>query len=124
MSLSLRSVLSLSLSDQFFLSLMHTHSLSYSLTQVMEFFPHGDLRRNLRAFRAARFELTTAEQCDMGAQVAQGMAYIHKNRVVHRDLAARNVLLGDRGRVVIADFGHARHYTPDLHGQVVIQLLF
>lgn len=41
-------------------------------------------------------------------QIACGMAYLEKKGLVHRDLAARNVLVQNRHKVKISDFGLAK----------------
>jgi serine/threonine protein kinase len=42
-----------------------------------------------------------------GCQIANAMLYLEKKNVVHRDLTASNVLIDARGRIRVADFGHA-----------------
>lgn len=46
-------------------------------------------------------------------QIAKGMAYLEKIRLVHRDLAARNVLVHTMSTVKITDFGLAQLLRSD-----------
>ncbi|KAF2261169.1 Pkinase-domain-containing protein [Lojkania enalia] len=43
-------------------------------------------------------------------QLFRGLRYLHDNHILHRDMKAANLLINNRGRLQIADFGLARHY--------------
>ncbi|KAL4221059.1 hypothetical protein ACF0H5_019321 [Mactra antiquata] len=46
--------------------------------------------------------------CDFAQQISDGMSYLESKRLIHRDLAARNILVFNKGRVKISDFGLSR----------------
>lgn len=46
-------------------------------------------------------------------QILEGLAYMHKNRLLHRDIKGGNILISDEGIVKLADFGLARDMIPD-----------
>lgn len=51
---------------------------------------------------------TTDELIDLAVQIADGLEHAHEHGVVHRDLKPGNILVDERGRVRILDFGIAR----------------
>lgn len=51
---------------------------------------------------------TTDDLIDLAIQIADGLQHAHEAGVIHRDLKPSNILVDDRGRVRVLDFGIAR----------------
>ena len=80
----------------------------YIVTELMK---HGNLLDYL--IKGEGQHLKLPELIDIGAQVANGMAYLESQHCIHRDLAARNVLVGEEN-VKVGDFGLAHLVTYEL----------
>lgn len=52
--------------------------------------------------------LPTQEVLRIAADVAEALAYAHRNDVVHRDIKPSNLMLLDNGQIKVTDFGIAR----------------
>jgi eukaryotic-like serine/threonine-protein kinase len=72
---------------------------------AMEYVPGRTLRDLIRA----RGRLTPREALDVLEPVLSALAAAHRAGLVHRDVKPENVLLGDDGRIRVADFGLARN---------------
>ncbi|MEM7325308.1 MAG: PASTA domain-containing protein [Actinomycetota bacterium] len=64
-----------------------------------------ELCRTTAAKRLEDGALKPAAACVAAAQVADGLAEAHANRIVHGDIRPENVLIGQTGRYVVSDFG-------------------
>jgi serine/threonine-protein kinase len=67
-------------------------------------------------------EISPDRALDIGAQIADGLAYAHAHDVVHRDVKPANIMILKDDRVKITDFGIARMRTADVRTQTGVVL--
>ncbi len=68
---------------------------------AMELIDGTDLGRLSRSLAP----LAIADVCELGRQLALGLAHAHQNGMVHRDIKPSNVMLNSAGQVKLLDFG-------------------
>merc|ERR1719454_1235068 len=61
--------------------------------------------------RSLNGRLTPANVKNFAYQLCRGMEFCHANRIIHRDIKPQNLLIDNRLRLKIADFGLARTYS-------------
>lgn len=61
--------------------------------------------------------LQTIDVAKLLLEVAQALDHVHRARIVHRDIKPANILVGDNGRVYVADFGLALRDEPVSSGR-------
>ncbi|XP_068732550.1 uncharacterized protein [Montipora capricornis] len=95
-------------------------TLSDPIMVMFEYIPYGDLLGFLKRSRGLDDQyfndpdikpissLTSEQLLKFAGEIADGMAYLEKRKIIHRDLAARNVLVGEQETCKITDFGMAR----------------
>lgn len=104
---------------QHVISLVGCCTLVQPLWLVVEYADHGSLQSYLRerrptAKRAAG--LNSEDFANFSVQIAHGMSYLAKLKVIHRDLAARNILVCANLQLKVADFGLAKDvYEEDFY---------
>jgi serine/threonine protein kinase len=75
---------------------------------VMEYFSGGTVADRLRAARDSGAAVDRKTALRWLRDAASGLDVAHAAGIVHRDVKPANLLLDDRGRVAVADFGIAR----------------
>jgi predicted Ser/Thr protein kinase len=75
---------------------------------LMEYLSGMNLRRLLETGK-----LEPPQALAIVPQICEALQYAHEAGVVHRDIKPENILLDQKGRVKIADFGLAKLMSPD-----------
>ena len=97
---------------------LYTFTLSNGVFDyaVMQYYPYGNLDD------AIRKGMSMSQKEDVAHQLLEGIAFLHKHKVVHRDLKPANILVvrqGDRIIPVIIDFGLSKSVDATLFGNSV-----
>jgi serine/threonine protein kinase len=67
--------------------------------------------RSLEDYLKEHKRLSLEQTIEILTPVADALAYAHENQVIHRDIKPANVMLDERNRVTVADFGIAKALT-------------
>lgn len=82
---------------------------------IVEYVGNGTLREHLDGVSGKGLEI--AERLDIAIDVAHAVTYLHTYTdppIIHRDIKASNILITDKLRAKVADFGVARLAPQDL----------
>lgn len=97
-----------------------------ALPRVTDFFSQGSSRwylvmdyiegHTLKHIAEKRSPIPYPEVLDWAAQICKILDYLHSRRppVIFRDLKPSNIMLTNKRRIKLIDFGIARHFKPDL----------
>lgn len=77
---------------------------------ILEYAPNGELYKSVAKIGGFVCERKAISYLK---EVAEAICYMHKRHVIHRDLKPENVLVGEDGRLKVADFGWAVHAPPE-----------
>lgn len=85
-------------------SLFFTFQDKFSLYFVLDYASKGELLTLIKTYGSLNEDCTK----HLGAQILDAMKNMHDNGVVHRDIKPENILLDDKFRIKITDFGTAK----------------
>ena len=104
----------LTLNESKFLTVLtHPHIIKYytsfkednSLYLIIENAENGDLESYIESNKKIGRHIPEDELWSIFLQCMQGLAYIHKRKVIHRDIKLGNILMDNNMTIKIGDFG-------------------
>ena len=91
----------------------HPHIIKYydSIIQnhmlyiLMEYAAGGDLQKKLNRYKVSRRHIEEGQIWLWAYEIAMGLKYLHKHKILHRDIKCMNIFLDKNNRVKIGDLG-------------------
>ncbi|WCJ30262.1 Wall-associated kinase family protein [Euphorbia peplus] len=83
---------------------------------VYEFIPNGNLYHLLHSEDEVKFQATWKIRLQIATEVAEALAYLHSAAsmpIYHRDIKTSNILLDEKYRAKVADFGTSKSISID-----------
>ncbi|XP_044149856.1 serine/threonine-protein kinase Nek10 isoform X3 [Bufo gargarizans] len=76
---------------------------------VMELIEGAPLGEHLKSLKEKKHQFTEERLWHIFIQLCLALRYLHKDkRIVHRDLSPNNIMLGEKDKVTVTDFGLAK----------------
>ncbi|KAH9620599.1 hypothetical protein KSS87_014595 [Heliosperma pusillum] len=91
-----------------------TSKTSRDLLLVYEYIPNGTVADHLHGNHSAAKKLTWPIRLSIAVETAEALSFLHNNDVIHRDVKTTNILLDNKFKVKVADFGLSRLFPNNV----------
>ena len=95
------------------LEIVTSKSLIKSQKKQNVFLVFEYMEHDLSGLALAKYKFQISQIKYIIYQILKGVQYLHKNNIIHRDIKCANILINNKGKIKIGDFGLARNITPN-----------